>query len=168
VVTDGKLYILVLPRDIMVNSSKKRDQKAWDKWARNGSIGDINGRSYGEAYAFFDCSAPREQVAEEISYIRDLVKTPKTARLRLGERGVPCISHNSLDEELLGIALDAHKAKVKYALTVGPSPCMNNRQAADELGAILNQAYLSPLYQQDEPFRGRIVYKENGHYVDRD
>ncbi len=44
------------------------------------------------------------------------------------------------------------------------SPEQNNRQAATELGAILNQAYQSPLYQSGEQFNGGVFYKDAGRY----
>lgn len=49
-------------------------------------------------------------------------------------------------------------------------PNATNSRTADELKTILVQAYQSSLYQPDasEPFRGGIVYKENGKYVFKD
>ena len=47
-------------------------------------------------------------------------------------------------------------------------PNATNEQAADELADILNQAYQSPLYENNEQFRGEIVYKDNGSYIFRD
>lgn len=46
-------------------------------------------------------------------------------------------------------------------------PNASNEQTADELAAILNQAYQSPLYQKGEEFIGAIVYKDLNTYVFR-
>ncbi len=47
-------------------------------------------------------------------------------------------------------------------------PNGTNRDTADKVASILNQAHQSPLYEAREPFKGAIVYEENGEYVFRD
>jgi hypothetical protein len=47
-------------------------------------------------------------------------------------------------------------------------PNGTHKDTADEVASILNQAYQSPLYEAKEPFKGAIVYEENGGYVFRD
>ncbi|MEI7719204.1 MAG: hypothetical protein WCI72_05030 [archaeon] len=153
----------------MVNSSKINDPRFQKKWRESGAMGDIYGHSRGEAYAFFDCSASSEQIAEEIPYIRELVNTPKRLELYFSRSLViPMVSQHTLDSELLGIASDAKEASLKYVIAARATPNMSNRQVADELAAVVNQAYQSPLYQDGEGFRGGIFYKENDHYVSRD
>ena len=152
----------------MTNQSKKNDQRFWKKWKESGAIGGINGRDFGEAYAFFDCDASITQIAQEIPTIRELVKTPRRLELYLAylaEGVLPLIG--SLDCELLEIALDADNADIKYALAARSPPNITNRQTADELASILYQAYQSPLYENGEQFRGEVVYKERGRYVSR-
>ena len=43
-----------------------------------------------------------------------------------------------------------------------------NKDTADEVASILNQAYQSPLYQAKEPFRGVVVYEEKGDFLVND
>ena len=76
---------------------------------------------------------------------------------------------NSLkvEPDLLPIPQEAKEAGMKYIMEA-TCPNATNRQTADELSAILNQAYQSPLYQKGEKFRGEIVYKENGEYLFRE
>jgi len=155
----------------MVNQSKKDDPRFWKKWKESGATGDINGKTTSEAYAFFDCNASPIQIAQEIPAIKELVrtaKTPKRLELYLTDEALPIISHNSFDYELLHIALDAKNAGIRYVLGARSRPNVTNRQIADELASILNQAYQSPLYKEEEQFRGEVVYKEKGRYLFRE
>lgn len=149
-----------MPRYNMVNQSKKDDQRAWDKWQTSGAIGNANGKYFGGAYAFFDCNAPITQIAQEIPAIREVVNTPRKLELFLTENALFSIDRD--DSELLEIARDAKEANIKYVLAARSLPNMTNRQTADELAAILNQAYNSPLYSEGEQFRGEVAYKERG------
>lgn len=117
----------------------------------------------GKAYGFFDCSATKEEIEGEIPFIRDAVKTPNQLELVLTE-GMDTLMGDSV---LLSIAQDAKKAGIKYVMEATYSNA-TNKQTADELSAILNQAYQSPLYQKGEKFRGEIVYQENGEYLFRE
>jgi len=151
----------------MVNQSQVRDQRFWDNWKRSGAIGNIDGQDRGEAYAFFDCSASLEQITEEIPIITKMVQTPKRLELCLAEKALPTIGKSKLNRELASIAVDAYRANLKYVLLAISPANLTNAQTADELSAILNQAYQSPLYRDNEQFRGRIVYEEDGFYVDQ-
>ena len=71
------------------------------------------------------------------------------------------------DSQLLEIGREAKEAGLKYAIQAS-YPNATNRRTADEVAGFLNQAYQSPLYNEKEPFRGAIFYKENGQYVSRD
>ena len=151
----------------MVNRSKANSQNSWRKWREFGAVGDRYGRVAGEAYAFFDCNASGEQIGQELPTIRELVKTPKGLVLRLSEEGLPYLGPNTFDDELLNIYSDAQEAGMRYSLAARGLPTMTNRQTADELAAILNQAYQSPLYEDGETFRGRVFYKDGERYEDR-
>jgi len=153
----------------MVNESKKNDPRFWKKWRESGALANKHGQVRGEAYAFFDCNAPITQIADEIPFIRDLVKTPRRLDLYLAERTLPLIGNSGkVDSELAQIAMEAKDADLKYVLAARSTPNRDNRQTADELAGILNQAYQSPLYQDKEPFRGGIFFERDGHYVSRD
>jgi len=71
------------------------------------------------------------------------------------------------DSDLLPIVQEAKEAEIKYAIK---ATCQDytNEQTADELSAVLNQAYQSPLYQEGERFRGDIAYEKNGEYILRE
>jgi|SRR3989344_289899 len=158
----------------MTNQSKKNDPRFWKKWKESGAIGTMHGQDFGEAYAFFNCKAPLTEIAQEIPTIRALVQTPRRLELCLAERALPLFGddrnskHASINPELAEIALYANDTGIKYVLAARSPPNITNRQTADELSAILNQAYQSPLYADGEEFRGEIVYKEDNHYVFRE
>jgi len=121
-----------------------------------------NKNHIGKAYGFFDCNATKEEIEREIPFIRDAVDTPNQLELILTED----INSLSVDPDLFPIAqvLDA-----KYVIE---TTCQDytNEKTADELSAVLNQAYQSSLYQEGERFRGEIVYKnkKSGEYVFRE
>lgn len=117
----------------------------------------------GEAYAFFNCNATKQEIEQEIPFIRKLVKTPGELELSLTE-GMDQIKG---DPKLLAIAKEAKEAGIRYFMEA-TLPNATNRATADELSSVLNQAYQSPLYQSGEQFRGEIVYKEKGEYVSRE
>ena len=114
----------------------------------------------GEAYAFFDCRASREEIEKEIPTIRGLSQTPNELELYLTE-GTDSLTGNT---ELKQIADEARESGIKYMIKAN-YPTGTNRQTADELSEILNK---SPLYQKGEQFRGEIFYKEKGKYISRD
>jgi len=154
----------------MVNQSQKNDPRYWDKWKKSGAIGNVNGRDYGEAYAFFNCNAPIPQIMEELPTIMRLAKTSKKLEFCLSESAFPFLGEDCSkrpypsDRELVEIALEAKEAGIRYVMATRSPPNITNRETADELAGILNQAYQSPLYEDREVFRGEIIYKEKGRY----
>lgn len=117
----------------------------------------------GKAYAFFDCKASKEGIEAILPDIRESVKIPRELELSLMED----FSQLKGDLEILDIARDAKEAGIRYAMQA-KYPNATNKKTADELSAILNQAYQSPLYQENEQFRGWILYKDKGQYVERE
>lgn len=117
----------------------------------------------GEAYAFFNCTASKDEIERKIPTIRNLTKTPNELELYLTE-GTDSLKGNT---ELRQIAGEAREAGIKYVMKAN-YPTGTNRQTADELSGILNQAYQSPLFKEGEEFRGSIFYKEKGNYLSRD
>jgi hypothetical protein len=121
----------------------------------------------GKAYAFFDCSASKENIEKELPSIRECVQTPNALELFLMEtKENPNVSPLS-DAELCAILDDAKEAGMTYFMEA-TYPNATNYQTAEELASILNQAYLSPLYKHGEQFRGEVVYKEKGKYIFRE
>jgi hypothetical protein len=148
---------------------RESDKLNWGKLRKSGAIGDKYGKVVGEAYAFFGCRANADQVAEEVQTIMNVVRAPKGLELSLSGAGVlPAVSPRSINEDLIGIASDAREAGENYVLAARGLPTMSNRETADQLATVLNQAYQSPLYETGEKFWGEIVFKENGHYLFRE
>jgi len=110
----------------------------------------------GKAYGLFDCNATKEKIEDKIPFIRDSVNTPNQLELSLME------SDNLPAEIQLRHAVTGTKYTIETTY-----PNATNKQTADELSAVLNQAYQSSLYQKGEKFRGVIIYEENGEYLFR-
>ena len=72
----------------------------------------------------------------------------------------------NMDPDVSQIAQEANNSGMKYIIEATYDNA-TNEQTADELSAVLNQAYQSPLYRQGEGFRGEIAYMENGGYTFR-
>ena len=114
----------------------------------------------GEAIGFLDSGDRVDRFKGELSKIERLVNTPS---------GV----HMSFSKNPKGITGDADlKAIGALADQIGLTgvvrasfPGQTNQRAADELAAIGNQAYNSPVYDNGEEFRGEIVYKQGNEYV---
>jgi hypothetical protein len=121
-------------------------------------------KQVGEAYAFFNCRASKGEIERELPDIRDAVKTPNQLELSLTEGINPEIFKHP---ELRSIAQDAKDAGIRYFMRASYRDA-SNKQTADELSSILNQAYQSPLYQDKEEFRGGIFFEENGHYAEKE
>jgi hypothetical protein len=117
----------------------------------------------GKAYAFFYCKASKVEIEAELPTIRELVRTPSKLELSLTEG----TDNTQGDEKLKALAQEANQAGLNYMLHA-TYPNATNKKTADEVAAILNQAYQSPLYADKEEFRGDIVYKEKDEYVFRD
>lgn len=120
----------------------------------------------GKAYAFFDCSASRDQIDAELPTIRECVKTPRELELSL----MRCTSPNNSivkDSKLWALTRSAREVGMKYLLEAN-YPNQSNEQTANELVTVLNQMYQSQLYKEGEKFRGEIVYKQRGEYIFRE
>jgi len=117
-------------------------------------------KKQGEAYAFFYCKASKQEIEKELPHIKDAVKTPNQLELSLTEINPDGFKHQELKE----IVHDAKKAGMNYSMKASYKG-FDNKQTADELAGILNQAYQSPLYKDKEEFRGGIFCEENGHYL---
>lgn len=134
-------------------------------------------KNYGRAYAFFDCRASKEQIEIELPTIRQYVKTPSNLELSLTE-GVEKFWEKNKSTMAQGIALrdipqlmtmiqEAKDSGMRYVLEAKYEGA-TNRQTADEVASVMNQAYQSPLYADREEFRGAIVYQDMRKYVFRE
>ena len=113
----------------------------------------------GRAYGFFDCNASKQEIETELPTIRELVKTPSQLELSLIE-GMDNIKGN---KRLTALAQEAKQDGINYMLQA-TYPNGTNRDTADEVASVLNQAYQSPLYKAKEPFKGAIVYEKRPWY----
>lgn len=116
----------------------------------------------GRAYGFFYCNASQPTVERELPKIRKLVKAPSPLELSL--TGTKDLKPG--DPRLDALAQEADRAGITYSLKA-TYPGQPNKTAADEAAAVLNQAYQTPLYKPNEPFKGEIVYQEKGRPVFR-
>ena len=71
------------------------------------------------------------------------------------------------DKRLTALAQEAKQDGINYILQA-TSPNRTNKNTADEVASILNQAYQSLLYKDGEQFKGGIIYEKKGKYVFRD
>ena len=134
-------------------------------------------KNYGTAYAFFDCRASKEQIEAELPTIRQCVKTPSKLELSLTEgvckfMGTSILGRKALvgrpiDTQLRDVAKEAKDSGMRYVLEAKYEGA-TNKQTADEVASVMNQAYQSPLYQKGEQFRGEVVYNERGKYIFRE
>jgi hypothetical protein len=113
----------------------------------------------GEAYGFFDCGAEKERIGSDLHTIRDFAQTP-----------------NYLDHHLVNLGMDdpgdvpkyisefVKRYGFKYAIK-GKFPGASDGATADEIAHILNQTYQTPLFKDDDSFRGEVVHKDDGKPV---
>jgi len=120
-------------------------------------------KKVGKEYGFFYCNASKQEIETELPTIREMVRTPSQLELSL----IESMDNMGGDERLTALAQEAKQDGINYILQA-IYPNGTNRGTADEVASILNQAYQSPLYKAKEPFKGAIVYEENGEYVFRD
>jgi len=120
-------------------------------------------KNVGKAYGFFYCGASKEAIQAKLPTIRAIVRTSDKLELSLIE-GMDNIKG---DKRLTTLAQEAKQDGLNYMLQA-TYPNGTNKDAADEVSSILNQAYQSPLYRTKEPFKGAIVYEEKGEYLFRD
>ena len=137
----------------------------------------------GKAIGFFDCKASKERLDAALPIIREDIGTPSALEHTLTE-GVG-ILEGGFD---LLTAYEKAKTQITYPDSLGffgriqkrteirtntdlryvitaTLPNATNKETAQELGTILNQAFQSTLYEEREHFRGGIAYQENGRYV---
>jgi hypothetical protein len=133
----------------------------------------------GEAYAFFDCDASKEQIEIQIPELRKMSKTPNNLQLLLQEG----ISGLKLDRTLVKqlnfpaeyrVASSERRkvycgkekrplASMKYALRAN-CPGISNEDTASELSDIMNGIF-GTCNRDSDMGTGAVVYKTNdGEY----
>ena len=144
----------------------KKEIKPYDFVDRQGNRVQLkredhyNSSPAGKAYGFFDCKASKEEIEAELPAIRYLAQTPSELELSLTDN----LGGLEGNTELRSIAQDVKEQGIRYILE-GTYQGHSNRETADELSGILNQAYQTSLYEQGEPFSGAIFYEFKGKYI---
>ena len=110
----------------------------------------------GRAYAFFNCQTPKHIIKKFLPTIRKMQNVPPLVEIFLYDG--PGKLRDKVAAELVK---DANASGIRYAMKA-IYPGASNFAAAEELKAIVNQSYQSPLFEEGEPFRGQIFYNENG------
>ena len=115
----------------------------------------------GEAYAFFNCDASKKEIEAGLPEVRSKVKTPSKLELSLFE-GMELLEG---DLEIWNIGQEAKEAGIRYSM-VARFPGQGNKKTADELSAIMNQAYYN--FQIPNDGNLKIFWYRNGDgYVSR-
>lgn len=162
----------------MTNQSKINDPRTWDKWRASGAV------QTGEAYAFFNCSASKEELNSEIPAIREEAQIPGNLELTLtttkelekaentDPRLLDYIRNNQMystfsenRRELKAVAQPYRMTDLTYVLKARYANKTND-EAAMQLGDAMNQVYRTHGNDEgDEVFTAEIVGKdENGEY----
>jgi hypothetical protein len=123
----------------------------------------IEGTGIGKAYGFFECPASKQRIEAALPLIREDVKIPSDLELTLIEG----MDNLKGDAKLIALAQQAKRAGIQYVLEA-KYPGASNEQASIELNTILNQAYLSSLYNKGDQLNREIVYEQNGEYLFRE
>ncbi len=118
----------------------------------------------GEAYGFFYCDKPKEEIEKLIPEIREMAQTPGELELTLTEGINP---ESFPDQSLRKIAEDARTAGINYSVKA-VLPHTTNKRVADELADVLNQSYQSQLYSKGDNFLREVVFEERGNYQFRE
>ncbi len=117
----------------------------------------------GNAYALFACRASKDEIEKELPVLRNVAQTPGSLETKLFS-GVPDLPETREHPDLRDILHVARGEGINYTMAA-QSPRLTNKQAAGELTHLLDIVYAgSSLYYPKEPFRGQVVYEENGRY----
>ena len=151
----------------------------------------------GQAYGYFDCNASARDIEEIIPNVREEVNTPSGLELSLVEspngiqrepiRNVANSQAFQIEYDAVAQAIKTGRVEeylprfnrfaqlidiakgtgAKYMLSA-KLPGATDEQTADELSRVMIQMYQSPLYEENEPFRGEIVYQKGNDFYFRD
>ncbi len=111
----------------------------------------------GTAYAFLD-----RNIEPELPALRSMTQTPNDLEISVieGVKNLP----TQRDPALKTIVRQAQDAGMNYVLQARYRGA-TGKQTAGKLATVVNQAYQSPLYQKDEPFRGELVFPSGKGYA---
>lgn len=118
-------------------------------------------KNTGKAYAFFNCSASKEEIEAELPTIREYARTPEELDLSLveGMNNLESRAKQRNDTKLLSLAQGAGRAGRRYCLE-GTYPNSDNLSTATELKDVLNTAYASDLFPEGKFHREVLYFNE--------
>lgn len=148
----------------------------------------------GKSFGFMNCRKPKEEVSFIAKDVKDFfaesVPLLDTLKLQVGlfaslkdrpvearEELLRTVSEAGRKGHLALGLQDLHVVEAGFAtahdhgdlyVIEASLPEATNKATAQELAAIMNQMYNSPLFDEGEPFKGIIAYYENGKYILRD
>jgi hypothetical protein len=145
-------------------------------------MGYMENNKIGEAYAFFDCYASKDEIARELPNIREVSQIPGELELSLREvkelvqdkntdsKLLDFIKGNSIYstysskniEEARKTAKPIPLKNLKYALKANCAS-RTNEQVAQQLGDVLNGINYT-YFKEGETFTGAIIGQVDGEY----
>ncbi len=111
---------------------------------------------------FLQTRASKQDILAQLPHIRHMTQTPNQLELTLTE-GVDHLPVQG-DSALRALVGQAKHAGMNYVLQARYRGA-TGKETAGKLAAVVNQAYQSPLYQKDEPFRGELAFPAGKGYV---
>lgn len=156
----------------MVNQTKANDPRFIKRWKKSGAI------HIGEAYAFFDCGASKQEIERELPFIRETSRIPGRLELSLTTTKElekdPNADPKLLDyikthsiysifsesrRELKAFAQPTKMTDLNYVLKAVYTS-KTNAETASQLGDVLNGIYYTwGNNEGDEVFKGAIIGK---------
>src|SRR3989344_5527578 len=113
----------------------------------------------GKAYGFLKCDKSLREIKETMPIIRKYTKTPSNLELSIVEGISKIIGDRLLHETVIPDLQEEGKCNYAFEARLEGA---NNRATANELTAILNQAYQSDLFNpKPQNFYSTVVYEKN-------
>ena len=113
----------------------------------------------GRAVGFFNSRSSAKAVKYYLPIIEEMTEKPKEVKIK--RTSAAKMKRNRL---LRKAASDAHGQGAMHALK-GSCQAADGEAVAIEIKTILKQAYQSPLYKEDDEFRGSVHYRERRCYI---
>ena len=104
----------------------------------------------GKTQGFFECRASEKEIEAELPSLRSDSLAP--SQLELSVNTIESKGNSNSNRYVVEATL----------------PNATNEETSREVAGVLIQGYQSPLYEQGDPFRGSVVYEEDGRPVYRE
>jgi hypothetical protein len=127
------------------------------KWKDLNMSGAVLGHM-GTAYLLTEPNYWPEMVGH-LNHLKETAQSPSDLEVTIAETA----KIDGLPYNIVSIALE----RGLLTAVKGTHPTMQNRRVASEMGDFGNAAYLA-FQEAGEPYRGEIVYEENGRWLTQD